>query len=289
MSEYNVPFNNSPRKTKAVESSYGMFNRSKSATMPAKIRSAYEMACLSASNVNKSQQVTGIYGLVQAPISDRPMFAVRSSENQNVRSSTQQNDYMEKQNDVVDAGRQLSSKNQRGNFDSSYEFVELPYSNEEPKSNPSSPISIPSQHRSLPRNTSYDTVVLSPPRRVEPIGASESPYGNIDVPRNLEDRKAGDGLVGGRFETRSDPEGAKKRDLSFSPAKRMTDYENIVIPPRKGSINAKTDMIYENVPASPANYEFNIPRSHQNSTAFATRVEREMERYVNIRILFPFF
>ncbi len=298
-SEYNVPVNNSAREDQPVSSTYGVvnFNRNQSSTMPTQVRSGYAMLNYPEDKGrDKSQPVDSIYGVVQAPTEPpRPAFPQYppSTEGQSnhIPSSQPTGEQLQRQDGPVPAqGAQqppilprkhsINKKNTSPVADSSYEFVELPRVNSLPRSNQSTPISIPSQNRSLPRGTTtYDTVV-SPLRRAEPIGAPTSPYRNINIDRSEEDRKEGDGLARGLPETRSDPEGAKKLDLQSPPTRRhVAEYENVVLPPRTGSMSSQKGTIYENMPVSPDTYEYNVPRPQPRSAVGITPGTAEEDRY----------
>ena len=237
-----------------------------------------------------------VYGVVQAP---RPMPGSQqtgrqsplSTKTQSYHTSSLQPNGEQTQRPGHSAAEQrpkiqpllprkesINKRNASPVPDSSYEFVEVPTRNSLPRSNQSTPISIPSQNRSLPRETTYDTVVSPPLKRTEPVGAPTSPYGNVDfINRSEVDRKEGDGLARGLPETRSDPEGAKKRDLQLPPApsRQVADYENVVLPLRTGSMSSQNETIYENMTVSPPTYEYNVPRPHPRPSLAPTTAEED--------------
>ena len=257
--------------------------------MPAQVKSGYAfLNCPEDKGSDQTQPVNSIYGVVQAPTGNSrpPQQTVPEwSERQSYTTTSQSTSEASKKADVSDQRPPISPR-RNNNFnrsnsvpDSSYEFVELPTRiNSLPRGNYSTPISIPSQHRSLPRATNYDTVVSPPLRRADPIGASTSPYGNVNIAKSDEDRKEGDGLARGLPEIRSDPEGAKKRDLQ-SPPTRMADYENVVLPPRTGSMSSQKETVYENMPVSPPTYEYNVPRPQPRPALGVNSSSDERDRY----------
>lgn len=273
-SEYKVPSNNYARQDKPVDSTYGVvnFNRNQSVTMPAQVPSGY--AFLNYPEDKGSDQtrpVNSIYGVVQAP-TGQPSHNTSS---QTTSGESKQADVSVQRPPISPRKRTVNRSNSVP--DSSYEFVELPTRiNYLPRGHHSTPISIPSQQRSLPRAANYDTVVSPPLTRADPIGAPKSPYGNIDIAKSDEDRKEGDGLARGLPETRSDPEGAKKRDLQSPPARIAgQDYENVVLPPRTASMGSQKEMVYENMPVSPPTYEYNVPRPQPRPGVSSSTAERD--------------
>jgi hypothetical protein len=255
-SEYKVP----------VNSAYGVVNFNQSSTLPDQARK------LNSGGV-QGRPVDSIYGVVQPPRATSqqagPQYPYSMEAQSNRRNGEQSHrpdilaaEQSPNQQSLLPRKESINKRNTSPIPDSSYEFVELPKANSLSRNNHSTPISIPSQNRSLPRDATYDSVV-SPPRRTEPIGAPTSPYGNLDfIDKSEEDRKEGDGLARGLPETRSDPEGAKKRDLQSPPTRnrQVPDYENVVLPPRTGSMSSQKETVYENMPVSPATYEYHVPR-----------------------------
>ncbi|XP_028416453.1 ankyrin repeat and SAM domain-containing protein 1A-like [Dendronephthya gigantea] len=286
-SQYQVPVNNSAQP---VNSIYGVVNlgRNQSSTMPAKVPSKYALLNYSGNGLDQSQPVNSVYGVVQPSMGGSghtseqagPQYPV-STERQNYHATSSWPAGEQSQGPPVSPRKNaLDRSNSVPAPDNTYEFVELPRVGSLSRGSQSNPISIPSQHRSLPRTTDYDTVVSPPSRRADPIGAAISPDGNFGQKRE-EDRKEGDGLARGSPEIRSDPEGAKKRDVqSPSTHRDVPDYENVVLPNRTGSMSSGKETVYENMPAiTPPSYEYNIPRSYsKTSAAVASCTSSEEDR-----------
>lgn len=286
-----------------MNSTYGVvnLNRNQSSTMPTQVQSGYALLNYPEGRGGvQSQPVNSIYGVVQAPTAS-PRAASQQAGPQCPPSTERQSNHIASSRQtgeqsgrtgvlapeqsvqrppVLPRKQSINRTNSNPGPDSSYEFVELPRVNSLSRSNQSTPISIPSQHRSLPRATTYDTVVSPPLRRADPIGAPMSPYGNIDIDKSEEDRKEGDGLARGLPETRSDPEGAKKRDLqSPSTRREVPEYENVVLPPRTGSMSSQKETIYENMPVSLPTYEYNVPRPQPRPAVGLASSTAEEDRY----------
>lgn len=288
-SEYKVPTNNSVREAQPVNSTYGVvnFDRKQSSTMPAKVSSGYALLNYSGKGLDQSQPVNSVYGVVEPPTGGSWHPSEQAGSQYPVSTERQNNHAtfswpageQSRGPPVSPRKKCFDRSNSVPATDSSYEFVELPRVGSLSRNNQSNPISIPSQHRSLPRATDYDTVVSPPLRRADPIGAAVSPNGNLgQIEQN---RKEGDGLARGSPEIRSDPEGAKKRDVqSPSTHGEVSDYENVVLPMRSGSMDSGKETVYENMPAiSPPSYEYNIPRSYpKTSTAVASFSSSEEDR-----------
>ena len=294
-SQHKVPVNKPTRSEQPVNSTYGVvnFNRNQGATLPAQVPSSYVLLNYSGDkSKDKNEPVNSIYGVVQAPtqkpISKLPDPQCQLSSGNESTAPLGQAEQSQRSNVSAPAQnaqappvspRKKSFNANKSVPDSSYEIVELPRMDSLSRSSQSTPISIPSQHRSLPRAMDYDTVVSPPLKRVEPIGAPKSPYGNVDFDKSEEGRKEGDGLAKGLPETRGDPEGAKKRDMQ-SPSGREVNYENVVLPMRTGSVSSQNESIYQNMPVSTPNYEYNVPRSQPRSAIQVTSSAAEEDRYL---------
>lgn len=290
--EYKVPVTNSggPRKS-SVPSVYGVVTNNRHLEHRltiAAVPSRYALLNYPKEPPKTRQPVDSVYGVVQAPDSGRKPPCQADGPKCPVNTTCGDacsNSSSETMGNAKDIHPQRSpSLRKTSHLDSSYELVELPVRRDVTlaRNDRSTPISIPSQERALSRvESTYDTVTLPPMRRIDPIGAPESPYGNLDPiitfqqeqaradenSRTTREEGVGDGAR--YLGTRREPEGAKEQEIpgmATSPRSHIAEYENVVLPLRTASGRYQNDSsIYQNTPVSPPTYEYNVPNPRANT------------------------